>query len=226
VHRATFAIGAMSYLSAPLWLAFLLSGTALWLSGADILGDWNAAPAELIGLWVWTLCMLFLPRVLGLAGVVMRGEQRAFGGMGRLLASAGMETVLALLQAPVRMLAHTLFVAAALTGIKLHWTSPPREASGIRWSDAARQLLPLGGVLGAFALALVAFDASAAWPLLPVALPLLLSVPLAVLTSHVDIGLWLRGRGLLLVPEEAGSPPVLRRARFHAGRAARALRAA
>jgi membrane glycosyltransferase len=226
VHRATFAIGAMSYLSAPLWLAFLLSGTALWLSGADILGDWNAAPAELIGLWVWTLCMLFLPRVLGLVGVVMRGEQRAFGGMGRLLASAGMETVLALLQAPVRMLAHTLFVAAALTGIKLHWTSPPREASGIRWSDAARQLLPLGGVLGAFALALVAFDASAAWPLLPVALPLLLSVPLAVLTSHVDIGLWLRGRGLLLVPEEAGSPPVLRRARFHAGRAARALRAA
>ncbi|TFZ06499.1 glucans biosynthesis glucosyltransferase MdoH [Ramlibacter henchirensis] len=225
VHRAMFAIGAMSYLSAPLWLAFLLSGTALWLSGARIL-DWEAAPAELLALWAWTLCMLFLPRVLGLAGVLMRGEQRAFGGTGRLLASAAIETALALLQAPVRMLAHTLFVAVALTGIQLHWTSPPREAAAIRCGDAVRQLLPLTVVLVALAAGVAVVDAGAALSLLPVAVPLLLSAPLAVLTSHVELGLWFRSRGLMLVPEEAGSPPVLRRARLHAGRAARGLRAA
>jgi membrane glycosyltransferase len=226
VHRAMFAIGAMSYLSAPLWLAFLLSGTALWLSGARILPDLQAAPAELLGLWAWTLLMLFLPRVLGLVGVVMRGEQRAFGGTGRLLASAGIETALALLQAPIRMLAHTLFVAVALTGIKLHWTSPPREAAAIGWGDAGRQLLPLALVLGAITAVVALVDAGAAVSLLPVALPLALSVPLTVLTSHADLGAWLRLRGFLLVPEEAGSPPVLRRARLHAGRAARGLRAA
>jgi membrane glycosyltransferase len=62
--------------------------------------------------------------------------------------------------------------------------------------------------------------------LLPVAVPLLLSVPVAVLTSHVEVGAALRARGLLLVPEESWSPAVLRRARLHAGRAARLLRVA
>jgi membrane glycosyltransferase len=226
VHRSMFAIGAMSYLSAPLWLAFLVFGTSLWMSGAQVLADWQAAPAELLGLWAWTLCMLFLPRVLGLAAVLMRREQAAFGGTPRLLASAVLETLLALLQAPVRMLAHTLFVAVALTGLKLQWTSPPREAAALRWSDAAVQLLPLTAVVGMLAGAVGLLDMGAVWSLLPVALPLLLSVPLAVLTSHVEIGAWMRAQGLLLVPEEAGSPTVLRRARLHAGRAARALRAA
>jgi membrane glycosyltransferase len=226
VHRAMFAIGAMSYLSAPLWLAFLLSGTALWMSGALVLSGAQVAPAELVGLWAWTLVMLFLPRVLGLAAVIMRGEQRSFGGTPRLLASAVIETGLALLQAPVRMLAHTLFVAVALTGIKLNWVSPPREANGIRWADAARQLLPLTLAILGIAAGVALVDVGALVVLLPVALPLMVSVPLVVLTSHVDFGLWLRSRGLMLVPEEAGSPPVLRRARLHAGRAARGLRAA
>jgi len=221
VHRAMFAIGAMSYLSAPLWLAFLVFGTSLWMAGAQVVSDFESAPIELFGLWIWTLCMLFMPRVLGLVAVVMRGEQRAFGGTARLLGSAAMETALALLQAPIRMLAHTLFVAVALTGIKLHWTSPPREANALSWSDAARQLLPLTLVIGILAVAVACFQASAVLSLLPVAVPLLLSVPLAVLTSHVELGTWMRARGFMLIPEEAGSPPVLRRARLHAGRAAR-----
>ncbi len=69
-------------------------------------------------------------------------------------------------------------------------------------------------------------DVDAVIALLSVAVPLLLSVPLAVLTSHAGLGAWLRLRGLMLIPEEAWSPPVLRRARLHAGRAARLLRAA
>ena len=39
--------------------------------------------------------------------------------------------------APVRMAAHTLFVAAALSGVKLGWRSPPREAEALPWRDAA-----------------------------------------------------------------------------------------
>ncbi|MGZ5271942.1 MAG: glucans biosynthesis glucosyltransferase MdoH [Ramlibacter sp.] len=227
VHRAMFAIGAMSYLSAPLWLAFLVSGAALWISsGGSPLGDVAATPTELVALWLWALCMLFLPRVLGLVAVVLRREQAAFGGIPRLLAGAAFETVLALLQAPVRMLAHSLFVLVALTGIKLHWTSPPREASGLGWGDAAARLLPLTAAAAALAAGIAWADPHAVAALLPVAVPLLLSVPVAVLTSHVEVGAALRARGLLLIPEESWSPAVLRRARLHAGRAARLLRAA
>jgi membrane glycosyltransferase len=225
VHRAMFAIGAMSYLSAPLWLAFLAFGTSLWMTGMHGL-DLAGTPSDLLALWAWTLCMLFLPRVLGIAAVVVRGEQAAFGGIGRLLASTAAESSLALLQAPVRMLAHTLFVVVALTGVKLHWTSPPREAAAVGWADAARQLLPLTAVIAVPAIAAAWIDADAILALLPVAMPLLVSVPLVVLTSHVGTGAWLRARGLMLIPEEAWSPQVLRRARLHAGRAARLLRVA
>jgi len=226
VHRAMFAIGAMSYLSAPLWLAFLVSGAALWMSGTSLLGTGDATPTELVVLWLWALCMLFLPRVLGLIAVVLRGEQAAFGGIRRMLGSACFETALALLQAPVRMLAHSLFVVVALTGLKLHWTSPPREASGLAWGEAAARLMPLTSAVAALAAAVAWVNPPAVAALLPVAVPLLLSVPLTVLTSHVELGAALRARGLLLIPEEAGSPPVLQRARLHARHAARLLRAA
>jgi membrane glycosyltransferase len=226
VHRAMFAVGAMSYVAAPLWLAFMTLGTSLWLVGAHVVADWNAVPGELLALWVWTLCMLFLPRVLGLAAVLMRGEQAAFGGTPALLRSALLETGMAMLQAPVRMLAHSLFVAVALTGLKLEWKSPPREASGLGWQDAFARLAPLTAIVAALALAVAVVDLGALYSLLPVVLPLVLAVPLAVLTSHVPLGERLRGQAWLLIPEEARSPAVLRRARRHAVNTAQLLKAA
>ena len=220
VHRAMFAVGAMSYVAAPLWLAFMTLGTSLWLAGAHIAEGWHSVPGELLALWAWTLCMLFMPRVLGLVAVLMRGEQHSFGGTAALLRSALLETLLALLQAPVRMLAHSLFVAVALTGIKLEWKSPPREATGLGWQDAASRLAPLTAAVAALGLGMAVLDVGALYSLLPVAVPLLLSVPLAVLTSHVPLGERLRGQGWLLIPEEARSPAVLRRAWRHALRAA------
>lgn len=220
VHRTMFAIGAMSYISAPLWLAFLTIGTALWVANADTFSIWHAVPQELRGLWAWTLSMLFLPRILGLAAVFMKGEQKSFGGTGGLLGSAAVETVMALLQAPIRMLAHSLFVLVAITGIKLDWKSPPREAAGVTWRDAAARLAPMSLVIGLLGLGVAAINAEALIWLAPVALPLLLSVPLTVATSHVDLGVWMRSRGVLLIPEESWSPAVLRRAWRHASRLA------
>ena len=58
VHRAMFAIGAMSYLSAPLWLAFVLLGAALWMAGgtADDAGAGQArCRPGCWRLWAWTL---------------------------------------------------------------------------------------------------------------------------------------------------------------------------
>ena len=216
VHRAMFAIGAMSYLSAPLWLAFMTFGTALWISGAAVVPDWHALPSELRGLWAWTLCMLFMPRVLGLAAVLLQRRQGGYGGTVALLCSAVAETVLALLQAPIRMLGHSLFVLVALTGLKLEWKSPPREAAAISWRDAAARLSPMTVVIGLLALGIATIQAGALVWLAPVALPLLLAVPLAVVTSHVALGGWMRDRGVLLIPEESRSPAVLKRAWHHA----------
>lgn len=221
VHRAMFVTGTMAYASAPLWLAFLTLGTALWLSGSSVVEHWLAMPMELAGLWLWTLCLLFLPRVLGIVAVVLRGEQRQFGGIGGLLKSALLESALAIVQAPVRMLAHSLFVVVALTGLKLDWKSPPREAAAVPWRIALQQLAPMTLVIAALAVGIALIDASALTWLMPVGLPLLLAIPLTVLTSQIALGNALRDRGFLLIPEESRSPAVLRRAWMHALRLAR-----
>ncbi len=220
VHRSMFITGAMAYLSAPLWLAFLTLGTALWLSGAKIVADWHILPAELLSLWAWTLCMLFLPRILGVAAVFMRGEQKEYGGSFSLLKSAALESVLAILQAPIRMLAHSLFVLIALTGLKLEWKSPPREAHAVPWRHAVRQLAPMSLVIALLAVGVAVIDSSALLWLMPVGLPLALAIPLAVFTSQIGLGKALRAQRLLLIPEESWSPPVLRRAWLHASRLA------
>ncbi|XAH24735.1 glucans biosynthesis glucosyltransferase MdoH [Xylophilus sp. GW821-FHT01B05] len=221
VHRAMFVTGALSYLSAPLWLAFLTLGTALWLSGSNAAANASVLPSELMGLWAFTVSVLFLPRVLGIVAVLMKKEQRFFGGTWSLLKSSVLESALALLQSPVRMLAHSLFVLVAITGLKLEWKSPPREALALSWRTAAATLAPMTSVIALLALGIAAIDASALVWLLPVGLPLLLAIPTSVLTSQIELGSMMRSRGFLLIPEERWSPAVLRRARLHANRLAR-----
>ena len=221
VHRAMFVTGTMAYVSAPLWLAFLTLGTALWLSGSSLISSWNVLPGELAALWAWTLSLLFLPRVLGIVAVLMRGEQRQFGGLGGLLKSSVLESALAIVQAPVRMLAHSLFVVVALTGVKLNWKSPPREAAAVPWRIAFSQLAPMTSIIALLAVGIALIDPSALIWLMPVGLPLLLAIPLTVLTSQIALGTTLRDRGYLLIPEESRSPAVLRRAWMHALKLAR-----
>ncbi len=221
VHRSMFATGAMAYLSAPLWLSFMTLGTALWLSGSPMVADWMLLPGELMWLWAWTLCMLFLPRVLGIAAVILKRRQHAFGGTVSLLRSALLETVIALLQAPVRMLAHSLFVVVALTGLKLEWKSPPREAAAVPWRDALTQLAPMSLMVLVLAAGVALIDPRALVWLLPVGLPLLLAIPMAVVTSRVGLGTAMRAQNYLLIPEETKSPAVLRRAWLHASQRAK-----
>ena len=223
VHRSMFATGAMAYLSAPLWLCFMTLGTALWLSGSPIVANWAALPAELAGLWIWTLCMLFLPRILGIVAVLVKKEQQSYGGVPSLLKSAALETVIAVLQAPIRMVSHSLFVVVALTGLKLDWKSPPREANSVPWKHAAQHFAPMSLVLIALAAGVALIDARALLWLLPVGLPLLMAIPMTVLTSQSTLGAFMRAQNFLLIPEESRSPAVLRRAWLHARKPVKSL---
>ncbi|HSD37593.1 MAG TPA: glucans biosynthesis glucosyltransferase MdoH [Rhodocyclaceae bacterium] len=219
VHRAMFVTGVMAYLSAPLWFAYLLSGTAYWLF-ADVSSDYpDGIMPEILGyLWLCTAVMLMLPRVLGVFVILLRGEQGLFGGSGKLCLSALAEAALSILKAPIRMFAHTCFVLAALTGWRVDWQSPPREAHAVSYREAnnwfiGHTLLTLEWTF----LTLLAKPAAIAW-LLPVFVPLILAVPLTVASGSVARGEKLRRHGLLLTPEETAPPVLLRAAWSHAKR--------
>ena len=181
-HRAMFAVGALSYAVAPLWLLFIVLGLS---SGGTIVSD--------TPLWLLTLLLLLLPRVLGAAAVVAGGEAAAFGGVPRLALGALLELLLSSLQAPLRMLAHCVYVLGALTGLKLEWKSPPRAAEAPGWADATRRigslvLLPLAACFGLMRRA-------ALLALAPMWLPLSLAVPFVVLCGHPRAGRWVATPG-------------------------------
>ncbi len=213
VHRAMLFTGAMSYASAPLWLLYVALGTLIWaLSDQTVQASRILAPAGSALLWLTTALMLMLPRVLGVVTVMLRGEAVQHGGALRLVASAGLESLLSLLQAPVRMAAHSAFVIGGLTGWTLQWKSPPREAEDLGWAQAAQSLMPFS-LAAAAAMAAISAWAPTALPwLLPMALPLLVAVPVSVWTSQERLGRRIRRAGWLATPEESATPRVLRRA--------------
>ena len=111
---------------------------------------------------------------------------------------------------------------AALTGLKLDWKSPPREANDIPWSDAARRLGPIAAVIVALAAVAYAIEPRAVLWLLPVGLPLVLAMPIVVWTSRPELGERVRAARLLLVPEETWTPAVLRQSAAYARQSAAA----
>lgn len=206
VHRVMFAVGALSYLMGPIWLVYVALG--MWAgSEHSAAGGQAAAP-----LWVLTLVLLLLPRLLGVAAVRLRSEQAGYGGSLRLMMSALLELAVSALQAPVRMLAYSAYVLSTFTGLRLEWRSPPRDATAVSWRAAFCRLGLFCVPLLLLALWVYSSEELAAPHLAPLWLPLLLAVPLAVLSSHAKVGLALRRLRMLLVPEEAQPPKTLARA--------------
>jgi membrane glycosyltransferase len=225
VHRTVFLTGVLAYVSAPLWLAFLLVSTLMFASQAHHVPKYFIEPYQLFPIWPTaniklmltlfglTALLLLAPKVLSLLIITLRGQARQFGGVLRLWVGALIEFLHSLLLAPVRMLFHSQFVLAALTGWKLDWKSPPRDDAVTGWGEALRR----HGMHSLLALvwlgAILASGAAFPWWLSPVIFGLLAAVPLSAWGSHSAPGRWLRRRGVLLIPEEADEPHVLREAR-------------
>ncbi|MEO5697796.1 MAG: glucans biosynthesis glucosyltransferase MdoH, partial [Burkholderiaceae bacterium] len=228
VHRTVFLTGVMAYVSAPLWLGFLLLSSVLFATHSREIPTYFLQPYQLFPIWPsanlklmltlfgLTAALLLAPKVLSLAVIVVRGQARQFGGVSKLLLGALFEFVHSLLLAPVRMLFHTQFVLAALTGLKLDWKSPPRDDAVTGWGEAFRR----HGMHTALALlwiaAILVSSTTFPWWLSPVLLGLLAAIPLSAWSSRAGPGRWLRERGVFLTPEEVSQPLVLALAQRHA----------
>lgn len=224
-HRALFANGVMAYTSALLWLVFLaLSSTEAALEvlrphnyfpeAGGLFPEWPVwRPTWAISLFAATMAVLFLPKILGLLRILMRGESAAFGGWPALLVSTLLEIVFTSLIAPIRMLSHSRFVLITLLGGRVQWRSQSRSDTGVPWSRALRYHGP--GMLLAAVWGGTMFTISpgfSAW-LAPVLIPLLLAPAITVYSSRPELGERLRRSRLFLIPEEARPPRVLRRLR-------------
>ena len=228
VHRSVFVTGVLAYASAPLWLGFLLLSTVIFARHARDVPIYFLEPYQMFPIWptehlklVLTLfgltgVLLLAPKALSLLVVLVRRQTAQFGSTCGLLASAFLEFLHSLLLAPVRMLFHTQFFLAALTGWKLDWKSPPRDDAPTTWGEAFRRhglhtLLALAWI-GAIRVSGAPFP----WWLSPIIVGLLAAIPLSVWGSRASIGRAFGRAGLLLTPEEIAPPEILGIAQRHA----------
>jgi len=213
-NRIHIFFGLMAYLTAPLLVFFI--GLSSWDSHVkQRFAVYVAEPwVPVSGVWTsgvllaLTLTLLFLPKLLGFLHLLPRTKE--FGGVTRALLSTVLETLLSVLLAPVLLFFYTKFVVLTLLGLRVTWKTQNRDESSIPFGEALRTFgAPTLCGLAAGAAALVWSPTLLPW-LSPVLAGLVLAIPTAMITSSEAVGGWLRKLGLLLIPEEASVPPVLR----------------
>jgi membrane glycosyltransferase len=220
VHRVVFVTGVMAYVSAPIWLLFLMVSTALLASHTLIDPQYFTEPGQLFPLWPeWhpqkalalfsaTATLLFLPKILSIV-LIAAQDARGFGGKLRLTLSMLLESLNSMLLAPVRMLFHTYFVISAFLGWNAGWKSPPRDDNETGWGEAL-QRHGWGSLLGAvWTMAVYKLSPGYFWWWLPITGSLMLSIPISVLSSRTSWGRLMRKIGLFLIPEEKNPPQEL-----------------
>jgi membrane glycosyltransferase len=223
ISRLHLLTGIGSYLTAPLWLLFLIVGIfgalevrfirpQYFPTERSLFPDWPVVdPVRAMWLFIGTMALLLVPKVLAwFLMQLRRSERRGIGGTLRSMASMLLETVVAGLLAPVTMLTQSVDVVSILLGRDSGWQPQKRDDGRLRLGAVVRLYWrhTLFGLLFGVASYLVS-PFLALW-MLPVTLGLALSVPLAALTARPS-GM-LRRLGLLAIPEETEPPPVLQRA--------------
>ncbi|HEY6131201.1 MAG TPA: hypothetical protein VIV27_04245, partial [Halioglobus sp.] len=221
VSRLHFAMGVMSYLSSPLWLMFLL------LTGLEAYNQIRAVPdyffrnhlgpvwpvsftVEMKVVLIFTLAMLFLPKLMALILIVLDGERRrAFGGIFRATVSALLESVFSILVAPVLMLFQTKFVWAILLRRTIGWPAQQRadHSTGFREAASMHGVQTLLAI-AAGVISYIYIPDYFGW-FVPVLSGVVLSIPVSMLSSSVHLGHITRRLRLFMTPEELQRPEVL-----------------
>jgi membrane glycosyltransferase len=218
ISRLHLLTGIGSYITAPMWLLFILTGILIAVQarfvppdyfpqGKSLFPQWPVIdPVRAMWMFVGTMALLLVPKLLGCVAILLRREERRRWSVLRLMGGILFETLVAGLIAPVVMLTQTIDVAAILLGRDSGWNAQRRDDGAIPARETRRLYrrhtvlgLLLGGVAWTISLSL------ALW-MLPVVLGLALAIPLALLTGRR------RAAGLLRTPEDVEPPSVVVRA--------------
>ncbi len=223
VSRLHLMTGIGSYLTAPLWFLFLVLGILISLQaqfvrpeyfpkGFSLFPQWPAQdPVRAAWVFAGTMGLLIVPKLLAYVLLLTQGEnRRRFGGGFLVLFGIVLETLLSGLIAPVMMIFQSSAVGEILLGRDAGWQVQRRDDGGVPLREViSKYAVPtLFGVLmaiSAYAVSLPLF----LW-MTPVIVGLLLSVPVAMLSSRLlQAG---QRAGLFGTPEQNAPPQVLVRA--------------
>ena len=222
-NRVHFAIGIMSYLSSLFWLGLIVVGISLTLQAqwvrpeyfpdaVQLFPNWpRFDPERMLQLFILTMTVLFLPKLIGLVRQIFnRAQRRAAGGVLGSIVSVIVEILLSALYAPIMMLLQCRQLYEIFNGRDSGWATQRRDGE-TSWGEAwrvHRWHSIFGLLLGA-----------AAWMISPILLAwlspilagLVLSIPLSRLSGNRAAGSALARLRLLRIPEDIDPPDVVLR---------------
>ena len=208
--RLHFLTGILSYISAPIWIAFMIvSVAALALNHSYGLLQSNTSQLT-AGLFIASMGMLLAPKAYGLlVTAVGRGRTSGKSNWFTLAISVLLETVFSILLAPIFAIYHSTFVASVFTGRSVQWKAQQRDERGVSWAEAANSFWKMT-LIGFVSTALVGWLTPnlVFWYSL-FSLGLMLSIPLAVIVASSNIGIRLRSLGILSARSELKVPPIV-----------------
>ncbi len=220
LNRLYFLLGALAYVSSLLWLIMLglssidavaraLSSNIFFQETYQLFPDWRIAKIGLIfSLLYVTAALLLLPKLMGniLALVYRRAE---FGGAWRLFWGTLLETVFAILIAPLMMVFHAYFVVCVFLGKQVNWNAQVREGRMVPWREAFRHTAAATAIAICWGGLMFYFSPSFFWWLMPVLVGLILAAPIVRYSSSLSLGRWAQRHGMFLCPSETETPLVL-----------------
>ena len=222
MSRLHLLMGIGSYITAPLWLMFLVASILISVQARFVRPDYFPAGRSLFpewpvidpirAMWVFagTMAVLLAPKLLSYLALLARPEERrGCGGGGRAFLSLVAESLIAGLIAPVAMLTQSAHVVAILLGRDAGWQPQRRDDGAVPLDQVVRlywRHTLFGLLLGGTAWLVSPY--LALW-MLPVVLGLALAIPLAAFTAATGPGGAFRRFGLLRIPEEARPPTTL-----------------
>lgn len=221
VSRLHFLLGAVAYISSLIWLAMLALSTAdavirainsnvYFTEAYQLFPNWPIAKTGLIiALISLTITLLLLPKVMGIV-VAITHRNRAFGGTWAIIKGAFIETLFAILIAPIMMGFHAYFVVSVILGFKVNWDAQEREGRLLPWGEAIARTSRTTLVAIAWGVVTFIYAPIFFWWLMPILTGLVLSAPIARYSSSLYLGELMRRKHIFLCPSETEDDPVLR----------------
>nr|WP_324259952.1 glucans biosynthesis glucosyltransferase MdoH [Cellvibrio fontiphilus] len=220
ISRLHFLLGAVAYITSLVWMLLLVLSTADAVVRAinanvyftemhQLYPTWPIAKTELIiALILLTTLLLMGPKLLGVL-VTITHRRKQFGGTRAIIKGALVETIFAVLIAPIMMIYHAYFVISVLLGFKVNWDSQEREGRLLPWKEciARTSKMTIAAILWGYVT--YVYAPIFFWWLLPVITGLVLSAPMVRYSSSLDWGRSARLRKIFLTPSETQEDPVL-----------------
>lgn len=221
VSRLHFLLGAIAYISSLIWLAMLALSTAdavirainsnvYFTEAYQLFPDWPIAKTGLIvALISLTITLLLLPKIMGIV-VAITHRNAAFGGTWAIIKGAFIETLFAILIAPIMMAFHAYFVISVILGFKVNWDAQAREGRLLPWGEAIARTSRTTFVALIWGAVTFIYAPIFFWWLMPILTGLVLSAPIVRYSSSLYLGELMRRKQVFLCPSETEDDPVLR----------------